>query len=58
MWNLEKEHNELLYRTDTDSQIFEKLIVSKGNRLGGGRMHWGFGMEMLQNWDVTIIVQM
>ena len=28
MWNLKKEHNELLCTTDTDSD-FEKLMVSK-----------------------------
>ena len=28
MWNLKKGHNELLCRTDTDSQT-EKLMVSK-----------------------------
>ena len=26
---------------------FEKLMVSKWDRLGGGEMHWGFGVEML-----------
>ena len=26
---------------------FEKLVVSKGVMLGGGRMGWGFGIEML-----------
>ena len=26
---------------------FEKLVVSKGDRLEGGGMHWGFGMKML-----------
>jgi len=35
MCNLKKGHNELLCRTDTDSQT-EKLMVSKGDRLGGG----------------------
>ena len=29
MWNLKKGHSELLCRTDTDSQNFEKLMVSK-----------------------------
>jgi len=26
---------------------FEKFMVSKGDRLGGGGVGWGFGMEML-----------
>ena len=25
---------------------FGKLTVSKGDRLGGGEMHWGCGMEI------------
>ena len=36
MWNLKKGHNELLCRTDTDSMDFEKLMVSKGDRVGLG----------------------
>ena len=42
MWNLQKGHNELLCKTD-----FLKLMVSKGDSLGGGRMLWGYGMEIL-----------
>ena len=57
MWNLKKGQNELLCRTDTDSD-FEKLMVSKGDSLGGGGMCWGCGMEILQNWIVMIIVQL
>ena len=34
MWNLKKGRNELLCRTDTDSD-FEELMVSKGEGLGG-----------------------
>ena len=32
-------------------------MVSKGDSLGGEDRHWGFGMEMLENWVVMIIVQ-
>ena len=39
MWNLKKGHNKLLCRTDTNSQNFEKLMVSKGDSLEGGG--WG-----------------
>ena len=46
MWNLKKGHSGLLCRTDIDSQT-EKLMVSKGDRLRGGGMHLGFGLEML-----------
>ena len=34
MWNLKQGHNELLCRTDADSQTLKKLMVSKGNSLG------------------------
>ena len=37
MWNLKKGYNELLCRTDPDSQ-FEKLTISKGDRLLRGGM--------------------
>ena len=36
MWNLKKAHNELLCRTDTDSQTLKELMVSTGDSLGGG----------------------
>ena len=45
MWNLKKGHNELPCRRYCLTD-FEKLTVSKGDRLGGGRMGWGFVMEM------------
>lgn len=41
-----KGYNELLCRIDTDSDL-EKLMVSRGDRLGVGGMGWGFVMEML-----------
>ena len=44
MWNPKKrDTNELISRTKTDSD-FEKLMVTKGDRLGVGGMDWGFGM--------------
>ena len=43
---LQKDRKELFGRTDTDSHT-EKRMVSKGDRLGGGGMSWGFWMEML-----------
>ena len=41
MWNLKKGHDELR-GTDTELTNFEKLMVSKGDRLGvgGGRGVW------------------
>ena len=47
MWNLSKGYNELLCRTETDLQTLEKLMVTKGDRLGGGGMGWRSRMEML-----------
>ena len=36
MWNLNKnDTNELIYKTETDSQTENKLIVAKGERRGG-----------------------
>ena len=43
MWNLKKGQNELLCRTDTDSD-FEKLMVSRGDSLG-------VGGDVLGLWD-------
>ena len=36
MWNIEKEHNELLYRTDTDSQTSKNLWFPKETVQGIG----------------------
>ena len=44
MWNLKKKDtNELIYKTETDSQNLKtNLWLPKGTG-GGGRMDWGFG---------------
>ena len=44
MWNLKKKKdtNELICRTETDSQTENKLRVIKRDGLQGG-MDWGFG---------------
>ena len=47
MWNLKKGHNELLCRTDTDSQSLKDLWFPKEIGWGGKGMRWGFWMEML-----------
>ena len=47
MWNLKKGQNELLCKTDTDSQT-EKLMVSKGDR-------WGWGGGCTRVWDGNAI---
>ena len=57
MWNLKKGHNELLCRTDTDSQTLKNLGFQR-RQIGGRGMGWGFGMEMLKYWVVVIVVQL
>ena len=47
MWNIKKGHNELLCRTDTDSQTLENLWFPNETGWGVGGMDWGFEMEML-----------
>ena len=46
MWNLKKGHNELLCRTDTDSQTLKNLWFPNetGRRLGGwdGGLGWQY----------------
>ena len=45
MWNLKKGYNELICRTETDSD-FEKTYGYQRRQVEEG-MGWGFGMEML-----------
>ena len=47
MWNLKRGHNELLYRTDTDSQTLKNLWFPKETGRG-----WGNGLEV---WDGNAI---
>ena len=35
MWNLKNNTNEFIYKTETDSDIENKLMVTKGERAGG-----------------------
>ena len=41
MWNLKYDTNELIYKTETDSQTENKLIIAKGKR----------GRDKLGGWD-------
>ena len=43
MWKLKYDTNELIYETETDSQIENKLMVIKGER--------GSGRDKLAVWD-------
>ena len=47
MWNIKKGHNELLYRTDIDSQILKNLRFPK-------ETGWGVG-NGLRVWDENAI---
>ena len=47
MWNLKKGQNELLCRTDTDSQTLKNLQLPKETVQGGEGMCWGCRMELL-----------
>ena len=44
MWNLKYGTNEPIYRTETDSQTENRLVVAKGEG-GGGGMDWEFGIS-------------
>ena len=45
MWNLKKRYNELLYRTDTDSQNLKNLCFPKETGWGVGRWAGGLGWK-------------
>ena len=45
-WNLKKDTNELIFRTETDLQTLKNLWLPKETGWGWG-MGWGFGMEIL-----------
>ena len=36
MWNLKNNTNKSIYKTETDTEIESKLVVTKGEREGGG----------------------
>ena len=42
MWNLKYDTNEPIYKTETDSQTENRLVVAK--REGGGGMDWDLGL--------------
>ena len=44
MWNLKYGTTEPFYKTETDSQTENRLVVAKGEN-GGRRMDWGFGVS-------------
>ena len=44
MWNLiRNDANELIYKTETDSQILKSNMIAKGKNLGG--------IDKLGDWD-------
>ena len=44
MWNLKYDTNELIYETETDSDIEDRRVVAKGVE-GGRGMDWEFGIS-------------
>ena len=47
IWNLKKGYNELICKTETDSQTLKDLWLPKETCCGEGVMGWGFGLGML-----------
>ena len=44
MWNLKYDTNEPIYETETESQTENRLVVAKGEEVGGG-MQWEIGVS-------------
>ena len=45
MWNLKYDTNELIYKTETDSQTQRTDLWLPGGKGGGGGMDWEFGIS-------------
>ena len=50
MWNLKKGHNELLCKTDTDSQILKNLRFQKEVGWGVGKCAGALGWKCYKIW--------
>ena len=47
MWDLKNDTNELIYKTETDSQTSRmNLWLPEGKGWGGGGIHWEFGINI------------
>ena len=44
MWNLKRDTDDLIYKTEIDSQTENKLVVIQGKR--GGGINWEFGINI------------
>ena len=44
MWNLKYDTNELIYKTETDSQTQRTVLWLSRGRWGWGGMDWKFGL--------------
>ena len=44
MWNIKKDKNKLICRTEIDTQTENKLLVTKGTGGEVGEMAWGLGI--------------
>ena len=50
MWNLKKGQNELLYRTDIDSQALKNLCFPNETGWGVRGSTWGLGWKCYKIW--------
>ena len=48
MWDLKKDTNELICRTETYSQTLKNLWLPKGSGRGVGGMNCGFGIDHME----------
>ena len=48
---LKKDSNELMYRTEKDSQTLKIVWLPKGTG-GGGGINWGYGIDICTLWYV------
>ena len=47
MWNLKSDKNELIYKTEIDSQTWKtNLWLPRGKGRGGGGINWEFGINI------------
>ena len=57
MWNLKYDTNELVYKTKTDSDIENRLVVAKGEGDGGG-LDWEFGISRCFAFYTSVMYRM
>ena len=53
MWNLKYDINEPIYETEAESQTENRLVVAKGEEVGGG-MEWEVGVSRCKLLYVSV----